>query len=172
MNLGFDDNRVFFFRRGWAGVFWREKEETDEMTGKRSRLKRNIRKSTVWMKCRFLQKLWNQAPASAHTHPHLSGFEPGGMLSVTFEKWQRRGRTVHLSETPVFSLFGETYPAEPIALSAWKQRVLSVDPRYRARKTDNAAKWCPSVTDLMLNFGMLPVNNYTAYKKRSVRLLQ
>lgn len=55
MTIGF-----FFFFGGVGGgaVFWREKEETDEMTGKKmSRLKRNIRKSTGWMKCRFLQKL-------------------------------------------------------------------------------------------------------------------
>lgn len=60
MNLGSDDNRFFFFFGGVGGgaVFWREKEETDEMTGKKmSRLKRDIRKSTGWMKCRFLQKL-------------------------------------------------------------------------------------------------------------------
>lgn len=161
MNLGFDDNRVcFFFEGGELGYFGGRRKK--RMTAKRGRLKQNIRKSTIWMKCRFLQKLWNQAPASSHAHPHLSVFEPGGMLSVTFEKRQRRGRTVHLSETPVFSLFGERYPAEHITVSAWIQRVLSVDPRHRARKTDNTAKWCPSVSDLMLNFGMPPVKIYTA----------
>lgn len=172
MNLGFDDNRVFFFLDGG---------ELGYFGGRRKKQMKWQEKGAVWSKTSERAPFeWNAVssknfeikPSPPHTHPHLSGFEPGGMLSVTFEKWQRRGRTVHLSETPVFSLFGETYPAEPITLSAWKQRVLSVDPRYRARKTDNAAKWCPSVTDLMLNFGMLPVNNYTAYKKRSVRLLQ
>lgn len=46
MTIGF----LFFFLRvrGGVAVFWREKEETDEMTGgkKMSRLKPNIRKST------------------------------------------------------------------------------------------------------------------------------
>lgn len=32
---------------GEMGYFWWEKEETDEMTGKRSRLKQNIRKRSV-----------------------------------------------------------------------------------------------------------------------------
>lgn len=139
----------FFLEGGWDGVFWREKEETDEMTGKRSRLKQNIRKSTVWMKCRFLQKLWNQAPASSHTYPHLSGFEPGGMLSVTFEKWQRRGRTVHLSDTPVFSLFGEMYPDGHITSINLEIAHALCRSLLEAPKTDNVDKLC--ATDLIHN---------------------
>lgn len=114
MTIGF----FFFLDGGELGYFggrrkkqmkWQEKGAVWSKTSERAAFEWNAVSS---------KKLWNQAPASAHTHPHLSGFEPGGMLSVTFEKWQRRGRTVHLSETPVFSLFGETYPAEHIALSA------------------------------------------------------
>lgn len=68
-------------------------------------------------------------PPPPHTRTLISPFlnQEGCYLSH-FIKRQRRGRTVHLSETPVFSLFGERHPAEHITVSAWKQRVLSVDP--------------------------------------------
>lgn len=66
-----------FFLGGW--VFWQEEGETDEMRGgkkKASRLKADIRENVqVWMKCRFLKKLWNQlfAPHTRNykrTHKH------------------------------------------------------------------------------------------------------
>lgn len=88
----------------------------------------------------FPPKTLKSSPRLLTHIPSSLGFEPGGMLSAAFEKWQRRGRTVHLLETLVFSLFGGTYPGGHITISAWKQRVLSVDPRFRAAKTDNTAK--------------------------------
>lgn len=120
----------------------------------------------------FPPKTLKSSPRLLTHIPSSLGFEPGGMLSVAFEKWQRRGRTVHRSETLVFSLFGETYLAGHITISAWKQRMLSVDPRFRAAKTDNTAKWCPSLTDLMFSCGLLYVDTYTAFDNQPIQTLR
>lgn len=111
-------------------------------------------------------------PPPPHTHtPSSLRFEPGGMLSVAFEKWQRRGRTVHLLQTLVFFLSAETYLAGPITISAWKQRGRSVAPDLEENlKTDNASKWCPTLSDLMLSCGLLHVNTQTASHNRHHKL--
>lgn len=78
--------------------------------------------------------LKSSPPPHTHTrtHPHLSGFELGRMLSVTFQKWERRRGTGHLSEMLVFSLYGETYPAEHITISACHNIGNSVYPLYHS----------------------------------------
>lgn len=130
MTIGF-----FLFGR-LGGCFWRETEETDEMTKKKKRAvwSPTSDAAPVGWNAGFLQKLWNQPPplllSSSLTPSSLRRFELGRMLSVTFQKCERRRGTVHLSETLVFSLYGETHPAEHITISArhkyWNQRVSSV----------------------------------------------
>lgn len=73
MNLGSDDNRVFFIwgvLGGGDAAFWREKEETDEMTGgkKWTVWSPTSERAPVWIKCRFLKKLWNQPACASHHH--------------------------------------------------------------------------------------------------------
>lgn len=155
---------------GGDAAFWREKEETDEMTGgkKWTVWSPTSEGAPVWIKCRFLKKLWNQPacashhhrpPAHTHTRTHnharFSGFELRRMLSVTFQKCERRRGTVHLSETLVFSLYGETYPAEHITISACDNIGNSMYPLYLSvwvshghKDGDNVAKWCLRVADL------------------------
>lgn len=53
---------IVFFGGGRGCGGW-EKEETDEMAEKNGAVwSQTSEKSTVWMKCRFHQKLWNQPP--------------------------------------------------------------------------------------------------------------
>ena len=75
MNLGSDDNGYFFFffQRGGGGVLAGEgRNRWNDRREKMSRLKPDIRKSTGWMKCRFLQKLWNQPPLLPPPHALVS----------------------------------------------------------------------------------------------------
>lgn len=172
MNLGSDDNRgVFFFGVGgwvgvWDGVFWREKEETDEMTGKRSRLKQNIRRRSVWMKCRFLQKLWNQAPASSHTHTLISPFWTRRDVICRIWKVAEEGSDCSPSTNAGILPFCRNISSRAhyyISLEAARTLCGS---RFRDAKTDNASKWCPSLSDLMLSCGLLHVNTQTASHNR------
>lgn len=111
----------FFFLEGCGWCFWREKEETDEMRGKNEAFEAQHQKEHRLDEMSVPQKNFEirlLAPLPTHTPLRLFGFELRRMLSVTFQKWERRRETVHLSETLVFSLFGETYPAEHITISA------------------------------------------------------
>lgn len=107
-----------------------------------NRLKPNIRRSTGLDKMPVPQKTLKSAclrlapsptscaHARTHNHGRFSGFELRRMLSVTFQKCERRRGTVHLSETLVFSLYGETYPAEHITISACDNIGNSMYPLY------------------------------------------
>lgn len=79
---------VFFFWGGGGGEW--EKEETDEMAEKKwSCLKPNIRNEYRLDEMPVPPKTLKSTPPpdpTSHTLPHLSGFELGRMLSVTFEK--------------------------------------------------------------------------------------
>lgn len=121
-----------FFWEGWGWCFWREKEETDEMTEKNEPFEAQHQKEHRLDEMPVPPKTLKSAPPphTPHIHPRLSGFELGRMLSVTFQKWERRRGTVHLSETLVFSLCGETYPAEHITISACDNIGNSVYPLY------------------------------------------
>lgn len=137
MNLGSDDNRGFFWG-GWGGG------EMGYFGGRRKKQMKWQEKGAVWSKTSeggafewnaVSSKNFEIKPPPPHTHtPSSLRFEPGGMLSVAFEKWQRKGRTVHLLQTLVFSLSAETYLAEPITISAWKQRGRSVAPDLEPQK--------------------------------------
>lgn len=132
MNLGSDDNRFFFFLEGWVGgrCFGGRRKKQMKWQGK---------KWAVWSATSERAPVgWNAgssknfeiSPLPSYTHPRLPGFELGRMLSVTFQKWERRRGTVHLSETLVFSLYGETYPAEHITISARDNIGNSMYPLY------------------------------------------
>lgn len=124
---------------GGDAAFWREKEETDEMTGgKNEPFEAQHQKDEMPVPQKTLKSAFlhpTPSPTSCthtctHNHARFPGFELRRMLSVTFQKCERRRGTVHLSETLVFSLYGETYPAEHITISACDNIGNSMYPLY------------------------------------------
>lgn len=166
MTIGF-----FLFEGFWVGEMrhfdGRRKKQMKWQGEKMNRLKPNIRRSTGLDEMPVPQKTLKSAflhptpsPTSCthtctHNHARFPGFELRRMLSVTFQKCERRRGTVHLSETLVFSLYGETYPAEHITISACDNIGNSMYPLYLSvwvshghKDGDNVAKWCLRVADL------------------------
>lgn len=171
MNLGFDDNRFFL---GGGGVemryFGGRRKKQMKWQKKRSRLKQNIRKSSVWLKCRFL-KNFEIKPPPPHTYTHtlialvlndggcyLSHFKSGrgGEGQFTFQK---RWNSLFLEK----NIQQSTLLYQPAAiLETTCTLCISLLESCRAIKTDNIGKWCPRVADLKLSVAMVYVNIHSA----------
>lgn len=162
------------FFGGWVEMrcFGGRRKKQMKWQKKRSRLKQNIRKSSIWLKCRFLQKLWNQAPAPlTHTHTlitlvlndrgcYLSHFKSGrgGEGQFTFQKrWNSLFLEKHIQQS--------TLLYQPAAiLETACALCISLLESCRAIKTDNIGKWCPRVADLKLSVAMVYMLISTAHQ--------
>lgn len=86
MTIGFFPS---FFFGGVGVVFWREKEETDEMTEKNEPFEAQHQKEHWLDEMPVPQKTLKSAclhpPAPLHPHPRLSGFELGGCYLSHFK---------------------------------------------------------------------------------------